>query len=387
MRPVRPGESAVRRSILPVHFRPQTGRHRGEGPPPGAPTPAGMRIAIVTDAWKPQVNSVVTTLSETARCLTAAGHIVQLFTPLDFLRVPCPIYPEIRLSLLPGWRLARMLGQFAPQRVHIATEGPLGIAARRHCVSRRMPFTTSYHMQFPQYVRARLPIPTSWSYAFLRWFHGPALRTLVATESMRRDLLDHGFGHVSVWSCGVDTDLFRPHDKNYLREERPILMYAGRVAVERDLEAFLELDTPGTKYVVGDGPALPALRRRYPHVVYAGYRFGDELAWHLAAADVFVFPSRTDTFGLVMLEALACGVPVAAYPVPGPIDLIEPGVTGALADDLGAAIRAALALDPAPCRAMALRRSWEAASRQFLEHLARVDGARTPPHSRILPST
>jgi glycosyltransferase involved in cell wall biosynthesis len=328
-----------------------------------------MRIAIVTDAWKPQVNSVVTTLSETARCLTAAGHIVQLFTPLDFLRVPCPIYPEIRLSLLPGWRLARMLDEFAPQRVHIATEGPLGIAARRHCVSRRMPFTTSYHTQFPQYVRARLPIPTSWSYAFLRWFHGPSLRTLVATESMRRDMLDHGFGHVSVWSCGVDTDLFRPHDKNYLREERPILMYAGRVAVERDLEAFLELDTPGTKYVVGDGPALPALRRRYPHVVYAGYRFGDELAWHLAAADVFVFPSRTDTFGLVLLEALASGLPVAAYPEPGPLDIVDGTGVGVLNVDLAVAARQAIAISPERCREVALQYSWRASAEQFVHNL------------------
>jgi hypothetical protein len=346
-----------------------------------------MRIAIVTDAWQPQVNGVVTTLRETARCLSADGHVVQLFTPLDFWRLPCPTYPEIRLSLLPGRRLTRLLDAFAPHRLHIATEGPLGIAARRYGLCRGMPFTTSYHTQFPQYLRARAPIPTAWSYAFLRWFHGPALRTLVATESIRRDLLDHGFERVGLWSRGVDTTLFRPHDKNYLREERPILMYAGRVAVEKGLEAFLALDTPGTKYVVGDGPALPALRRRYPNAVYAGYRFGEELARHVAAADVFVFPSRTDTFGLVMLEALACGIPVAAYPVPGPIDVIEHGVTGALAEDLGDAIRAALALDPAPCREAALRRTWEAASRQFLDQLARVENVRSPAHPRILPTT
>jgi len=346
-----------------------------------------MRIAIVTDAWKPQVNGVVTTLSETARCLNADGHVVRLFTPLDFLRIPCPTYPEIRLSLLPGRRLSGMLDDFAPDRLHIATEGPLGIAARRYGLRTGMPFTTSYHTQFPQYLRARAPIPTSWSYAFVRWFHGPALRTLVATESMRRDLLEHGFERVGLWSRGVDTSLFRPHDKNYLREERPILMYAGRVAVEKGLEAFLSLDTPGTKYVVGDGPALPALRRRYPNVVYAGYRFGEELARHVAAADVFVFPSRTDTFGLVMLEALACGIPVAAYPVPGPIDVVEHGVTGALAEDLGDAIHAALALDAAPCRESALRRSWEVASRQFIDQLARIEGAPPPARPRVLPST
>jgi len=383
MRPARPTAFAFRRSLLPLHSRPNPDSHRRDAASQGR-TGRGQRIAIVTDAWKPQINGVVTTLTETSRCLREAGHTVELMTPLSFWRVPCPTYPEIRLSLFPGRRLTRMLDEFAPERVHIATEGPLGLAARSYCLRRRMPFTTSYHTQFPQYLRARLPVPTSWSYAFLRWFHGPALRTLVATESMRRDLLANGFEHLGMWSRGVDTELFRPHDKFFLHEERPILMYAGRVAVEKGLEAFLELDTPGTKYVVGDGPALSSLRRRYPDAVYAGYRFGEDLARHLAAADVFVFPSRTDTFGLVMLEALACGVPVAAYPVAGPIDVVEPGVTGALSEDLGEAIRDALDLDPAPCREAALRRSWEVATRQFLNQLAAPQDA-PPTRSRVIP--
>jgi glycosyltransferase involved in cell wall biosynthesis len=225
-----------------------------------------------------------------------------------------------------------------------------------------------------------------WSYAFLRRFHRPALRTLVATESMRRDLVAHGFEHLALWSRGVDTQIFRPHDKYFLHEERPILMYAGRVAVEKGLETFLELETPGTKYVVGDGPALTSLRRRYPNAVYTGYRLGEDLARHLAAADVFVFPSRTDTFGLVMLEALACGVPVAAYPVAGPVDVVEHGVTGALSEDLGEAVRDALALDPAPCREAALRCSWEAASRQFLDQLAVPEDADPTPRPSTLSS-
>ena len=367
MRLPRPG-AALRRDPTAFALHASTDAAPQRTPSPDPPP----RIAIVTDAWTPQVNGVVTTLRETARCLEAIGWRVELVTPLSFARVPCPGYPEIRLSLLPGARLAAMLDEFAPHCVHIATEGPLGLAARRDCLRKSRPFTTSYHTQFPQYLRARLPIPLSWSYAFLRWFHRPAMRTLVATESVRRELHGQGFDRLALWSRGVDTQSFRPYDKYYLHEERPILLYAGRVAVEKGLEEFLELDTPGTKYVVGDGPSLASLRRRYPNVLYAGYRFGEELARYVAAADVFVFPSRTDTFGLVMLEALACGVPVAAHPVPGPIDVIEPGVTGVLHEDLDEAIRGALALDPAPCREAALRRSWEAATRQFVTQLITV---------------
>lgn len=332
-----------------------------------------MKIVIVTDAWKPQVNGVITTLMNTGECLKADGHDVHFITPLDFVRTPCPTYPEIRLSLLPGRKVSAMLDGLQPERIHIATEGPLGLAARKYCMKRGLAFTTSYHTRFPQYVRARAPIPLRWSYAYMRWFHSAAEHTMVGTQTQCQDLLDHDFRNVVLWPRGVDTDAFRPGDKSFLREERPIHMYVGRVAVEKTLEDFLGLDLPGTKYVVGDGPALKQLRRQFPDAVYTGYRFGEELTRYLAAADVFVFPSRTDTLGLVLLEAMACGVPVAAYPVMGPIDVVDQGVTGVLDEDLGEAIRGALALNPHDCREAALQRSWQQASRQFYANL--VDAA------------
>jgi glycosyltransferase involved in cell wall biosynthesis len=256
--------------------------------------------------------------------------------------------------------------------VHIATEGPLGAAARRFCVAHGWAFTTSYHTQFPQYVRKRLPIPLDWSYAYLRGHHNRAVRTLVATEHQRRDLVAHGFNNVVIWSRGVDTEQFRPCGREHLALPRPIAIYAGRVAVEKNLEAFLSLDIPGTKVVVGDGPDREPLQRRYPAAKFLGYRFGDDLARCVSSADVFVFPSRTDTFGLVMLEAMACGTPVAAFPVTGPIDVVTPGVDGALHEDLSEAVRQALAIDRATCRLSALGRTWERASGQFLSHLARA---------------
>jgi glycosyltransferase involved in cell wall biosynthesis len=338
-----------------------------------------MKIAIVTDAWKPQVNGVITTLVNTGECLVADGHDVHYITPQDFVRTPCPTYPEIRLSLLPGRKVAAMLDEMQPDRIHVATEGPLGLAARKYCMRRRLFFTTSYHTRFPQYVRARAPIPLAWSYGYMRWFHHVAEHTMVGTDTQRDDLVANGFDNVVLWPRGVDTDLFRPGDKSFLREERPISMYVGRVAVEKSLEDFLGLDLPGTKYVVGDGPALKQLRRDYPDVVYTGYRFGEELTRYLAAADVFVFPSRTDTLGLVLLEAMACGVPVAAYPVMGPIDVVDEGVTGALDEDLGTAIERALRVSPAACREAALERSWQQASRQFYANL--VDAS--PPGGRV----
>lgn len=336
-----------------------------------------MRIAIVTDAWLPQTNGVVTTLSRTRDCIERAGHDVLLVTPEAFRKFPCPTYPEIRLAWFPGRRLARRLDEFAPQCIHIATEGTLGLAARAYCRRRGLEFTTSYHTRFPEYVRMRAPVPLAWSYAFLRWFHGAAMRTLVGTPSQRDDLIAHGFGNLVLWSRGVDTELFRPRDKDFGGFERPVAMYMGRVAVEKNIGAFLALDFPGSKVVVGDGPALDTLKTRHPHIHFAGYRFGEELASYLAAADVFVFPSRTDTFGLVMLEAMACGVPIAAYPVTGPRDVVENGVTGILDEDLGRAARAALALQPAACRAQAVKHTWQAATVQFLAGLWPI-GAREP---------
>ena len=329
-----------------------------------------MRVAIVTDAWSPQVNGVVTTLTRVGESLTGWGHEVRFITPREFPTVPLPTYPEIPLSLMPRRRLARLLEAFRPEAVHIATEGPLGHAARRCCLRRRLPFTTAYHTQFPRYVRMRAPVPMAWTYAWLRRFHRPAVRTMVATPSMAKELEAWGFAHVAVWSRGVDTGLFRPRDKGFLDLPRPVSMYVGRVAVEKNLEDFLALDIPGTKVVVGEGPDTAELAARHPEVRFVGYRYGEDLARHVAAADVFVFPSRSDTFGLTMLEAMACGVPVAAYPVTGPVDVVRDGVTGALDEDLGRAVERALTLSPQDCVAHARARTWEHCARQFLDYLA-----------------
>ena len=333
-----------------------------------------MRIALATDAWAPQTNGVVRTLSITVEELKRSGHDVEVIHPGGFRTLPCPTYPEIRLALFPYRTLARQLERFGPEAVHIATEGPLGMAARRWCRRHARPFTTSYHTQFPEYVRARAPIPLGLSYAHLRRFHGAAARTLIATPSMKRQLEGRGFRNLALWSRGVDTELFRPRAKEYLSLPRPLWLYFGRVAVEKGIEDFLGLDVPGSKLVVGGGPAEAALKSRYPEVVFAGFRYGEELAAHVAAADVFVFPSRTDTFGLVLLEAMACGVPVAAYPVTGPVDVVVNGVTGALDENLRTAALAALRLDPAACRSHAMRYTWQAATQQFLAQLVDIWG-------------
>jgi len=343
-----------------------------------------MRIVIVTDAWSPQTNGVVHTLRQTVSWLEHFGHEVYLVTPRMFRSVPCPTYPEIRLSLLPYRKLSQWISEFHPQAIHIATEGPLGMAARRYCVSRGLAFTTSYHTQFPQYLRSRFPIPTSWSYRALRWFHGAATHCMVSTQSVRDQLAGQGFRNLVHWQRGVDTDLFQPRDKAFLDLPRPIATYVGRVAIEKNIDAFLRMPWHGSKLVIGDGPELPRLKSQFPDAVYAGYRFGTDLAQHLAASDVMVFPSRTDTFGLVNLEAMACGVPVAAYPVAGPIDVVEDGVTGALDQDLQAAALRALKIDPAACRERALRSGWDACSREFEMNLVPAQGqraARTVPAS------
>lgn len=328
-----------------------------------------MKIAIATDAWQPQVNGVVTTLSRTRATLSRFGHEVTVINPGDFHTFPCPTYPEIRLAWRPFHRVARKLETFGPDRIHIATEGPLGMAARSWCVRHGMRFTTSYHTQFPQYVRARLPIPLSVSYAFLRWFHGGAARTMVATASQRAELASRGFSNLAPWTRGVDTELFRPGDRGLFTDARPIWIYVGRVAVEKSIEDFLRLDLPGTKYIVGDGPQRAEFERAFPAARFTGYRFGTDLAALLGAADVFVFPSRTDTFGVVMLEAMACGLPIAAYPVTGPADVVDDGVTGVLSTDLGRAAMAALEIDRKACRQRALGSSWEAATQQFVANL------------------
>ncbi|TVQ47481.1 MAG: glycosyltransferase family 1 protein [Gammaproteobacteria bacterium] len=336
-----------------------------------------MRIAICTDAWQPQINGVVTTLGHTRSQLETFGHDVEVFSPASgFRTVPLPGYPEIRLPVSPGGRLGRVLAAFAPECVHIATEGPIGWSARRWCLRQGQPFTTSYHTQFPEYLRARLPVPERFSYALLRRFHAPAVRTLVPTAQVRDTLAAHGFERLVLWTRGVDTTLFR-HDRPPPPEldlPRPLWVYAGRVAVEKNLEAFLGLDLPGSKLVIGDGPARASLQKRYPAAHFAGYRFGEELSSWLAACDVFVFPSRTDTFGLVMLEAMACGLPVAAYPVNGPIDVVRPGISGVLDEDLGRACTGALALERNTVRTEACRHSWGTAARQFEAALVSGDG-------------
>lgn len=329
-----------------------------------------MKIAIVSDAWLPQINGVVTTLRKTVEVLRENGHRVLIVSPEGFKTVPLLTYPSIRLAVNARSGVTSALDRFVPDAIHIATEGPLGYAARRYCLQRQRRFTTSYHTQFPDYVRLRAPVPIAFTSALLRWFHAPAERTMVSTETQREVLRRRGFGHLVMWERGVDTALFRPRDKSFLCDRRPVFLYAGRVAVEKNIDAFMTIDVPGTKYVVGDGPDLERLKSEYPEVRFVGLKQGEELAQYMAAADVFVFPSRTDTFGIVMLEAMACGVPVAAYPVTGPIDVVQQGITGILSENLAGAAVVALQLDGHKARQYALQRTWERAAKQFFCNLA-----------------
>jgi len=338
-----------------------------------------MRILILTDAWYPQVNGVVRTLDAVATELRAMGEEVRFVTPDLFANMPCPTYPEIRLALVTPRRVAAIFDDFAPDAIHIATEGPIGLAGRRACIARGLVFTTSFHTRFPEYVNARCHLPVSAGYRIVRWFHGAAHTTMVATETLRGELASRGFGRLALWTHGVDAELFHPGAKDFVDGPRPVWLYVGRVAVEKNIGAFLDLDLAGTKYVVGDGPLIDRLRRRYPAVRFVGTQSGAALAAYYAAADVFVFPSRTDTFGNVILEALACGVPVAAYPVPGPRDVINGCPVGALDEDLAEAARRALGISPEACRAFALRRTWRASALQFLANLARVDAPADQP--------
>ena len=333
-----------------------------------------MRVLIVTDAWAPQLNGVVRTLQRVQDECAALGHQVLVIAPDQFRSVPCPTYPEIRLALRPGAAIDGRIRQFRPHCVHIATEGPLGLAARRHCVRHGLPFTTSYHTRFPEYVHARLPVPLAVGYAMMRWFHRPSRGVLVATRTIRDDLEARGFANVKAWSRGVDTTLFRPDHQQALELPKPVYLYVGRVAVEKNLGAFLDLPlAAGTKLVVGDGPALERLEAKHPEVRFVGAKRGMDLARHYVCGDVFVFPSRTDTFGLVLLEALASGVPVAAYPVPGPVDVIGQSGCGVLDEDLGRAVTRALAIPRERCRAYAGHFSWRRCAEQFLGHLQPIN--------------
>ncbi len=328
-----------------------------------------MKIAMVTDAWEPQVNGVVRTLKSTARELQKMGHTVEMITPLGFRTLPCPTYPDIRLSLFPGARIMRRLAELDPDAIHIATEGPLGLAARSYALRHNIPFTTAYHTRFPEYIKARIAMPLSWSYTFLRWFHGPAKAVMAPTVVVRKDLEAWGFTNVVLWSRGVDLDIFKPGKSNRLNTDPPIFLYVGRVAVEKNIEAFLELDLPGSKWVAGAGPALTGIRARFPDVNFLGVLDQWELAKVYASAQVFVFPSKTDTFGLVLLEAMACGLPVAAYPVTGPLDVLGDSRAGVMHEDLRTACLAALELKREDAVAHARRFSWRAATEEFLANL------------------
>ncbi len=340
------------------------------------PPAESHRIMIVTDAWAPQVNGVVRTLSTVADELRAMGHVVAVIGPDQFRTVPCPTYPDIALSLLPRRRLVRLIETFNPDALHIATEGPLGLAARNWAKRRGIAFTTAFHTRFAEYINARMHIPTRPIYAWMRRFHGAGKGIMVATESLGTELLSRGFRNIRPWSRGVDLDLFKPEPREDWALPRPVFLYVGRVAVEKNIEAFLDLDLPGSKVVVGGGPQLESLRRSYPGVAFVGPRYGEALARSYAGADVFVFPSLTDTFGLVILEALACGTPVAAYPVTGPMDVMAnaSGMIGAMNVDLRTAALEALRADRAACRAHAERYSWRACAEIFLSHLVPVRG-------------
>lgn len=340
-----------------------------------------MRIAVVTDAWHPQVNGVVRTLTAVIGELRSRGHAVEVISPDLFRSLPAPSYPEIRLALAGPCAVARRLDRIAPDTIHIATEGPLGWAARRYCLRRHLPFTSAYHTQFPDYVARRTGLPAALFWPFIRRFHAPAARTMVATATIRAQLCAQRVGPLHHWSRGVDTGTFHPDHPPpdlFFNLPRPIQLYVGRVAVEKNIEAFLGNAHPGSKVVVGDGPALDKLRSQFPAAHFLGARCGEELAACYAGADVFVFPSRTDTFGLVIIEALACGTPVAAYPVPGPLDVLQPG-SGAMADRLEEAIAAALLLDRGECHRQGRSFSWAASADQFEDGLAPIVCAAAPP--------
>ncbi len=333
--------------------------------------PGLKRILIVSDAWTPQVNGVVRTLSNIAEEIRAMGKVIEIIGPDRFNTIPCPSYPEIRLAIFPGRKLARLIDDFAPDALHIATEGPLGLAAQKYARKHRIAFTTAFHTRFAEYLAARTKIPTRITYAWLRRFHGKGSGVMVATQSLRDELAGRGFANVRAWSRGVDLDAFHPDPKENWNLPHPIFVYVGRVAVEKNLRAFLDLKLPGSKLVVGDGPQRKTLQREYPDTYFAGARFGDALSAAYAGADVFVFPSKTDTFGLVVLEALAAGLPVAAYNVTGPKDILGESElpVGALNDNLQQAALDALKIDRTACRPHAETYSWTACAQRFLDNL------------------
>lgn len=332
-----------------------------------------MRIAILTDAWYPHISGVTTTVNKTIEELEKAGHLVCAVHPgCCSVTAPCPTYPQIRLALNPYSCLSKILKDFKPEAIHIVTEGPVGLAGRFYCYRHKLNFTTAFTTRFDEYIALRSPIPADWIFWALRWFHGASSGVMISSLPLKVELEAKGFANIRLWPRGVDTDFFVPGAKDFLNVPRPVFLYVGRVAVEKNLEAFLRLDLPGTKVIVGDGPALNSFKRRYPQARFMGAKRGEALARHFAAGDVFVFPSLTDTYGVVMLEAMACGLPVAAYPVRGPVDIVQDGVTGCLDEDLRAAALKALTLSPEACRQSALQFSWSRSAELFVANLVPV---------------
>lgn len=343
-----------------------------------------MKIALVTDAWEPQVNGVVRTLQQMVKMLREDGHEVEVISPDRFHTIPCPGYPEIRLAVTP-WQIDKLLDRFAPEAVHIATEGPLGWAGRRWCLRRGVTFNSSFHTRFPDYVTVRTGLSPDWFWPLMRRFHAPSNRVLVATQGLGEELQSHGISRIHRWTRGVDLTRFSPNKPKHpamTTLDHPIQLYVGRVAIEKNIEAFLDNSHPGSKVVVGDGPALETLRARYPAATFLGALEGDVLASAFASADVFVFPSLTDTFGLVMIEALASGVPVAGFPVHGPIDIVGvdgrgtvPGFSapiGAVDADLATAIAHALECKREDCVAYAQHFTWDVSYQQFVSAVSAI---------------
>lgn len=331
-----------------------------------------MRLTIATDAWKPQINGVVRSLERMVEAGPEFGFEARMLTPEGFRQIALPSYPDIRIALATQRAIARRIAEDRPDHIHIATEGPIGWLTRAVCLAQKRPFTTSYHTRFPQYVAARWPIPESWSYRFLRRFHGPAAAVMVSTASVEAELRQHGFEKIVRWGRGVDLRQFHPRPTSALDLPRPIFLSVGRVAVEKNLDAFLSLRLPGSKVVVGDGPARADLQRAYPDVTFLGTREGEDLASIYASCDVFVFPSLTDTFGIVLLEAAASGLPVAAFPVQGPRDVFADSGAAVLSEDLRAAALAALRISRETCLELAAAHSWRRSAEQFYGHIARV---------------
>src|SRR6056297_885503 len=333
-----------------------------------------MKVLVATDAWRPQVNGVVRTYERLIDEATAQGCEITVLTPAEFNTVPCPTYPEIRLAL-PGYNyIIERLDLINPDAVHIATEGPIGWMVRRYCRKRGIPFTTSFHTRFPEYVSSRFGVPERWMYAWQRHFHNAGEGVMVASNSLAVDLDRRGFKRLMPWTRGVDTELFRPRNVRNFGSEGPVFIYVGRVAIEKNIQAFLDLDLPGRKVVVGDGPQREALEASHPDVVFTGKLIGDALAEAYACADVFVFPSLTDTFGIVLLEALASGLPIAAYPVTGPLDVVGASGCGVLDRDLRAAALQALDIPGDRCRAYGETFTWHESARQFFGNIREAAG-------------